>query len=176
VSPPLAIVFPPPLTPLLLIGLETLVVAVVLWAAGPGIERRWSAWRRLGRPMGILLGLAGLGLSVIAVLSEQTPSSELVNPLPRTVETVAAGAGSYSANCARCHGVDARGGGPDAATTQIPPTNLVSGHLDGHSDGDIFYWVSNGLPGGMPAWAGRLSEGERWQLVTYLRDLNDRTP
>jgi mono/diheme cytochrome c family protein len=82
----------------------------------------------------------------------------------------------YQANCARCHGVDALGGGVDAATTQVTPPNLRSGHLDQHSDADVYLWISDGLPGGMPAWSGTLSETDRWNLVNYLRAINGRGP
>jgi hypothetical protein len=52
----------------------------------------------------------------------------------------------------------------------------VSGHLGSHSDGDIFYWISNGLPGGMPVWKSTLTDTERWELVDYLRSINGAVP
>ena len=33
-----------------------------------------------------------------------------------------------------------------------------------------------GLPGGMPAWSGTLTETDRWNLVNYLRAINGRGP
>ena len=90
--------------------------------------------------------------------------------------SVDAGQTLYEANCARCHGVDARGGGVDAGTTQVAPANLRSGHLNLHSDADIYTWISSGLPGGMPAWSGQLSETDRWNLVNFLRSVNGRGP
>ncbi len=41
--------------------------------------------------------------------------------------------------------------------------------------GDLYYWISNGLPGGMPAFSN-LSEIDRWNLVNYLRSIDGRTP
>jgi putative copper resistance protein D len=52
----------------------------------------------------------------------------------------------------------------------------VSGHLNAHTDGDIFYWITNGLSGGMPAWGSTLPEHERWDLVNYLRSLSGQAP
>jgi mono/diheme cytochrome c family protein len=89
---------------------------------------------------------------------------------------VSAGAALFQANCAACHGADGRGGGPDAGTTQVPPANLQSGHLDSHSDGDVFYWITNGLPGGMPAWGTKLSTTDRWNLVNFLRSIDGHGP
>jgi mono/diheme cytochrome c family protein len=110
------------------------------------------------------------------VFADATPGSSVQNPIPDTVTSATKGQELYLANCAACHGVDARGGGPLAGTTQIRPPSLVSGHLSQHTDGDVFYWITNGLPGGMPAWATKLSDTDRWNLVNYLRSINGRGP
>lgn len=173
---PTAIVFPPPLTIGLIVGLEVFALGVALWLAAPWVARRRPnavAYVAIARTIAVV---AGGVLVVAAIVGEQTPYSDLRNPVPDTVTSVAAGQALYDANCSRCHGVDARGGGPDAGTTQVRPADLRSGHLDYHTDGDIYYWISNGLPGGMPAWASKLSEADRWNLVNYLRAINGRGP
>jgi mono/diheme cytochrome c family protein len=123
-----------------------------------------------------LAGLGGLVLLLAAALGPAGPGGSLVNPIPDTVASVDAGAALYQANCARCHGVDGLGGGPDAGTTQFPPANLRSGHLLQHSDADIYTWITYGIQGGMPAWSGTLSETDRWNLVNYLRAIDGRGP
>ena len=67
------------------------------------------------------------------------------------------------------------GGGPLAGTTQVQPPSLKA-HLQQHTDGDLYYWISNGLPGGMPAWSTSISETDRWNLVNYLRSINGVGP
>ena len=89
--------------------------------------------------------------------------------------SVDAGYDLYQANCAACHGVDGNGGGPLAGTTPVQPPSLKA-HLTQHTDGDLFYWISNGLPGGMPGWSDKLSETDRWNLVNYLRSINGQGP
>jgi mono/diheme cytochrome c family protein len=171
-----ALVFPPPLSVGLVLGLEAFALGVVLWISAPWIARRRPGiepYVAIGRTLAVVTGVV---LVVAAVLGEQTPFSDLRNPVPDTVTSVTTGQALYQANCARCHGVDGRGGGPDAATTQVRPANLLSGHLDAHTDGDIYYWITNGLPGGMPAWASSLSDNDRWNLVNYLRSINGRGP
>jgi mono/diheme cytochrome c family protein len=165
----------PALTPGLLIGLEALVVAAVLWLLRPSIARRAPSAKRLVNGATIVAVIIGAGF-VSLNLGEQTPNTGLTNPVPRTVDSIAAGAKLYQANCAACHGVDGRGGGPLSGTTAVRPPSLVSGHLNAHTDGDIFYWITNGLSGGMPAWVSTLSEQERWDLVNYLRSINGQGP
>ena len=42
--------------------------------------------------------------------------------------------------------------------------------MAGHTDGQLFYWVSYGVPGtGMPAWRDELTEQQRWDVINYIR-------
>jgi len=173
---PLALLIPPPLTIGVIFGLESLIVAALLFLGAGAIRRRSARFGALARPIAWLSGILGAVLVMGAVLADATPGSGLTNPIPNTVTSSTAGQNLFLANCASCHGVDARGGGPQAGTTPVRPPSLVSGHLDQHTDGDIFHWITNGLPGGMPTWASKLSETDRWNLVNYLRSLNGHGP
>jgi len=101
----------------LLIGLEIVVFAVVLWLLKPTLVRRAPSAGRVVNWASVLALLVGVSLAGINVLTEQTPESSLTNPVKRTVDSIAAGAGLYQASCAACHGVDAHGGGPLSGTT-----------------------------------------------------------
>jgi mono/diheme cytochrome c family protein len=171
-----AILFPPPLTPGTVVGIEALIVAALMWLGTGWVRRHSKSFGRIVRPLAWLSGITGVVLVLGAVFSDTTPLSDLKNPVPNTVDSVTKGQELYLANCAACHGVDARGGGPQAGTTQIRPPDLKSGHLNQHTDGDIYYWISNGLQGGMPAWESVLSETDRWNLVNYLRSINGQGP
>jgi mono/diheme cytochrome c family protein len=172
----LALLIPPPLTIGVVVGLEALITAALLYLGAGAIRRRSPRLGGLARPIAWLAGITGTVLVLGAVFADTTPASDLANPIPDTVTSATAGQGLYLATCAACHGVDARGGGPLAGTTAVRPPSLVSGHLNQHTDGDIFYWITNGLPGGMPAWGSKLSETDRWNLVNYLRAINGRGP
>lgn len=90
------------------------------------------------------------------------------NPLVRTqgerAEAVLAGKQLFYNECAKCHGND--GGGLYGRPT------LISDRIDQATDGDLFWMMTNGVPWhGMPPWM-MLPETQRWQLVTYVRQMN----
>lgn len=91
-----------------------------------------------------------------------------VNPLVRTdgerAQAALAGKQLFYNECAKCHGND--GGGLYGRPT------LISDRIDHATDGDLFWMMTNGVPWhGMPPWV-MLPEGQRWQLVTYVRQMN----
>jgi mono/diheme cytochrome c family protein len=159
------------LTPALFVGAAALILAVILWIFRRRIARGRRGLEQFMPIAAWLTGVLGAWLLLSGLSPDQTPWSDRTNPLPQTVTTAAAGEQLYQANCAACHGVDARGGGPQSGTTAVRPPSLVGGHTATHTDGDLLYWITNGLPGGMPAWGPRLSETERWEVITYVRSL-----
>ena len=87
----------------------------------------------------------------------------MVNPVATHPDAVAAGANLFKNNCAQCHGADANGRGRRPA--------VRSARIAGTTDGDLYWLLKNGVPyRGMPSWA-RLPEGQRWQIIAYLRSL-----
>jgi mono/diheme cytochrome c family protein len=160
-------------TVLIVIGVQVFVVGVVLFALGPRLLRRWpgaSSGVILGRTLGIVGGIA---LVVAAFYGGQTPMSTASNPNPATVTSVQTGNSLYEATCAKCHGVDGRGGGLLAGTTPVVPPSLVD-HVGAHGDGDLFYWIQNGIPGGMPSFASQLTPSQTWDVINYLRTIENR--
>ena len=161
------------LSVLVVIGVQLAALGLAIGLLGTRIERRWPGARSgviMGRTFGIIGGIALIALSFAA---GETPMSGTPNPIPGTVTSIQAGAELYQANCAACHGVDAKGGGPLAGTTKVPPPSLVD-HVGAHPDGDLFYWIKTGRPGGMPSFATQLSDEQIWDLVNYLRSIERR--
>ena len=121
-----------------------------------------------------LIGLPIGLLSVVTFFREATPGLTLANPYLPDEQSIAIGAKLFAANCAACHGPEGRGNGPAAASLSVRPPDYGNGHLDIHTDGDIFYWVQNGFPSNvMPAFKDRLTEDETWHLVNYVRRLRN---
>ena len=85
-------------------------------------------------------------------------------------QSIATGAELYALNCAVCHGESGGGDGPAAAGLAMAPSDLHEGHVQGLSDGALFYIISHGKPETpMPAWENILEENDRWQVVNFLR-------
>jgi len=121
---------------------------------------------------GEALGWTGAAIAAAALLLwSQSPETIATasNPIPASAESLAAGGEIYAANCARCHGVEYQGDGPDAGTLPTRPVDLVL-HFPQHSDGQHYAVISNGRPAsGMPAWEGLLTEEQIWHVINYLR-------
>jgi mono/diheme cytochrome c family protein len=86
------------------------------------------------------------------------------NPLANDGTALAQGRKLYQQNCAMCHG--ATGGGSKLA----PP--LTGSDMKAAAPGEIFWVISTGVAAsGMPSWS-RLTETQRWQIVTFLKSLS----
>ena len=61
---------------------------------------------------------------------------------------------------------DNSGSGDDVL---VVPADL-SQHVAYHPEGQIYLWISSGVEGtAMPAWQGRLTPDQIWDVVNYLR-------
>lgn len=98
-------------------------------------------------------------------------TSGVRSPLATAEDVLARGRITYRARCQPCHGDVGRGNGPLGAALDPRPADLVL-HVPQHTDGELAYFVSRGIPGtAMPAWRDVLSATERWEVVAYLRSL-----
>jgi len=112
--------------------------------------------------LALLLGLASLQAQNTGFHNAPESAKEMKNPVEGS-QNAEIGKRLYMANCSRCHGPNAEGSG------NIPA--LVDGVLESTSDGEIFWFVTNGdKKSGMPSFA-KLPEQQRWQLVTYVKGL-----
>lgn len=124
----------------------------------------------------VLIALPIGALSLITFFREATPGLALTNPYLPDEQSLAIGQKLFEDNCAVCHGEAGRGNGPAASSLSVPPPDYANGHLDIHTDGDIFYWIQNGLPrtgSPMPAFKDKLSEDDTWHVVNYVRRLRN---
>lgn len=76
----------------------------------------------------------------------------------------------YLTHCARCHGIDGRGDGPDEAQLGVVPTNFLEWDLKYGTDiKNIVYSTTYGQSENeMPAYQEILKEDEIWSVAFYV--------
>ncbi len=111
------------------------------------------------------------------VIPNVPPAARLArNPVAPVPAQIANGRQIYEQNCAGCHGLSGKGDGPEAARLSPKPADLTV-HVPMHTDGELFYWISNGIPTtAMPAWQASLTDIQRWQVVVFIHTFGQTSP
>ena len=138
------------------------IAALLLIVSGVRKRRRPSC---IAGSLGLLAAMA-VSLRVLAIPA--FPTTYATSPVPYRVDEVARGRASFARSCSGCHGAEARGDGPLAATMQDKPGDLAR-HVPAHPEGNLFWWIAHGIPNsGMPPFSPRLSDTEIWEVVQWL--------
>jgi putative copper resistance protein D len=158
-----------PATPLWLAGgaLFAVVGVVFTYVLRRRTRARW--------PLAVGAGFVAYGM-VLAVFAfpviDAYPTTYLRPTVPYQASSIARGAELYAKHCAVCHGPSGRGDGPGGRTLPREPADLTAKHTADHTAGDLFWWLTHGIPGsGMPGFQGVTSETERWDLINFVRVL-----
>ena len=105
-----------------------------------------------------------LNLSVPAEAKNQR------NPLTATDATITAGGAIYKEKCEVCHGSDGLGKTAVGADSYPPPMDLRGPEIAKSTDGELFYFIRNGIRNtAMPGW--QMPDESIWQLVVLIRNL-----
>ena len=146
-------------------GVAALVVLAATWRLRP------SALRSVARTalVGLVL-VAGIGAATRTIVdAANRPVAGALEPPPPTASAgdIERGRGIYLANCASCHGRDGTGDGP---LMTLPAAGPLADAVREASAAELSYRIAYGMAGTpMPAFAGTLTQDERWALVAYLR-------
>lgn len=97
-----------------------------------------------------------------------TQGSALANPIAPNPVSLERGQELFTINCAMCHGSTSAERGPVGKKLSPPPPGLDQELVRARSDAHIFKAVTFGF-GRMPPFKDKLSPGERWELVNFLR-------
>ena len=152
-----------------LIGSQVGVLGLAALVAGT-VVRAW----RLPLVAGALVGLgAGAGLALPPLAIDAYPTTYLRPSVPYQAASIAAGATLYRETCMRCHGGTGAGDGPQGRGLPRLPADLRAPHTAQHTAGDLFWWITNGIPAaGMPGFGTQFTEDQRWELINFLRALS----
>lgn len=124
------------------------------------------------------IGALVIGAVVFGYFSvARTPTTDLRNPTASDAATLARGQQLFAQNCAVCHGATGHGDGLQAPHLHPHPADIAGGMVSAHTDGDLYWYISHGIPGSaMPAWSGSLSDQEIWAVIRYARSLRSAAP
>jgi putative copper export protein/mono/diheme cytochrome c family protein len=151
-----------------LVGAQVAFVGVLALIVGLLLR----PWRGLLCGAGGLALVAGLWVALPPVSVDAYPTTYRRSAVPYQAVSIANGAALYRAHCATCHGAAGRGDGPGGAGLPKPPADLTAPHAADHTAGDMFWWLTHGIPaGGMPPFGAALGEEERWDLINFIRAL-----
>lgn len=118
---------------------------------------------------GVVL-VAGIGAGSRSLVdAANAPVGGALEPPPPSLSAagIARGEGLYLANCASCHGREGEGDGPIVTEPAAGSIRAAVGEM---SAAELSYRIAYGVAGTpMPAFAGTLTQDERWALVAHLR-------
>jgi mono/diheme cytochrome c family protein len=156
----------------LLVGLELLAAGVLLLLAAPRLDAARRGTGMLARLLAGVIVVLCLFAFLNALNAGENGALALRNPIPADAASLGRGQKIYQTNCVACHGATGAGDGPVAASLNPKPANLQIHMNDGHPDGLLYNWITNGVNGSaMPAFATTLTEPERWDVLNYIRSL-----
>lgn len=102
------------------------------------------------------------------------------NPVELTSDKVRYYTRQFKGKCSRCHGIDGKGAGPEAASQALPPRDLTDrAYMRTRTDGQLFYQI---LMGGadqspMPAFGPESDQGwteeKVWYMVAFVRRFSE---
>jgi putative copper resistance protein D len=151
-----------------LAGSQLAVLGTVALLAARLLRSRW----RPAAAAGGALGGVGLGLMLPALAVDAYPTTYRRPAAAYHATSITTGARLYREHCAACHGREGAGDGPAARGGPQPLPDLRGPHTAAHTAGDLYWWITHGIPDrGMPGFAGRLGDEERWDLVNVVRAL-----
>lgn len=164
--------FSPARIALFALNARAILVAVALVGGTLLLVRRGSLRRPRERRQaaGLAVVFLAIGLMSGTWTIADAYARSLPNPVPADAASLARGKETYDTICALCHGISGRGDGPSGATLRPKPADFRVHMAAGHTDQDLFNWVSNGVDGtAMPVFKDQLSEQQRWDAINYIR-------
>jgi mono/diheme cytochrome c family protein len=109
---------------------------------------------------------------VVASDASQAAPGDAARPDPATLlqASVQRGSQVYNIYCISCHGATGTGDGPVAKRGFPPPPPLPTGKSVQMKDGQLFHILTYGQ-GSMSSMAAQLSRDRRWDVINFVRSL-----
>jgi len=97
-------------------------------------------------------------------------ANAMKNPFVNDENAAKKGKRIFNQICFICHGLKGDGKGVGGVSLNPKPANFLSMRVRGESDGAIFWKMTEGNPP-MASYKDIYTKEQRWQLVSYIRQL-----
>ena len=115
------------------------------------------------------------GFALDRAVARRAP--KVSNPLAPSKEVLSGGLEHFGEMCVTCHGAPGVEPSEIGVGLNPPAPDLTLAKVQARSDGELFWFVSNGIRmSGMPAFGPTHKQDELWQIVAFLRHLPALTP
>jgi mono/diheme cytochrome c family protein len=160
-------------------------IALAMWAIGGGLlcgalltligakvrraQPRLTPWLIAAGAAVAIACVAHFAPTLTLATVEAYPTSFYIAPTGYSASSIVQGAKLFATHCASCHGREGRGDGPAGRFLRVKPSDLTADHVYGHTDGDLYWWITNGIREVMPPFALALDEEARWNVIDFVR-------
>jgi mono/diheme cytochrome c family protein len=135
-----------------------------------GVVVRRLRWYAVAAGVAIAAASVAGFAPVLSVLTvEAFPTTFYRSPTSYSASSIVHGAELFATHCASCHGKSGRGDGPAGRFFRTKPSDLTADHVYGHTDGDLYWWIVNGIREVMPPFGAALDEEARWNVIDFVR-------
>lgn len=144
--------------------------SLVLSIAVAVLALRWRSLSLAAKRAGVITSMVAAGILLRQISVQAYPDTYRRSVSPYLTVSIVQGKRHFEQYCTACHGSGGLGDGPLANSLPEPPANLSEPHTALHTAGDMFWWLTEGIPeGGMPGFARMIDEQARWDLINFLR-------
>ena len=120
--------------------------------------------------MGLVIKIVG-SCMILMIVTSLAVGQETLNGDPRNGKVI------YQKHCLNCHGEKGDGHGPDIHFLTVPPADFHSLVSRSKTDWELLTIITFGVIfSPMHGWADRLTEQERWDVLSYIRQLAPFNP
>lgn len=131
---------------------------------------RWQRLSLAAKIVGFVTSTVAFSISLWQLSVPAYPDTYRRSVSPYLTVSIVQGKRHFEQYCTACHGPGGLGDGPLAMTLPKPPANLSEPHTALHTAGDMFWWLTEGIPeSGMPGFTGSMDDQARWDVINFLR-------
>jgi cytochrome c len=115
------------------------------------------------------------GASARFMGDEPGDATRFVNPVPASPRSIRHGERLYQSNCSPCHGRRIDGKQVEGGVQHLMPgLPLFEDMMKVKPDGHFYQAIHYGFAGIMPSYAYKFSVEEEWDLVNYIRSVQNQ--